>query len=777
MDRSGGRTGATERTAADGAPARPTGPPSPAGASRLRASLRRIWPAPDGDAVRWLHRVGTVVQRGRPGLRRRLTTLRGADALQVAGAGLVGALPVLWVLGAVPWRLPTLLIETMFRGFVACALDDGVLNPLEMVCNRAGVPLGMHQLDGGLSYPLGGLLIGLGIEPLAAWRVSVALLVVPGFAALYWLLRHMTGSAVAAGGFVALHGLSGTMTARSWNWYWNLTAVALLPVLFAVLYALFERAGRRRLGPLIPPAGGALLTVLAISLEWQYAGLFATAVAVGALAVLIAQRGWTSRERLEMVIGTACVLATVFVVLRDRLATAGIAGQFRDTLLTAAHRSIDLLAFVAPDGRASLVGALLDRLGADGVLARTVVDGPQLWVTPYLGVLTLLFLAGLVVRRGRPTHDPGPPAGYLPLLGLVVAGSVILSIGPAIRVSWLTAPTLWAASPLAPLWESTPLQWIRYPWTWGYLTHLALLLLYAALTPALRRRSGSWSPLAWVLAAVLALDLVSPQAIAAFDSDLPSVETAPRWTRFDRDHPGVGRFEAEAVPELVDRLGSSDGPVVLLPWTNAWTIPHLGPATGIDVRNTGIDRNVNQAEAAAPFTRSELRDPTPDTVRRMLDGGWVSGVALLDLMPRTGADIVRRDHQHPRPADLAWWGFVRRTGNQLAREGYCVDPGSWFTIIRRCPLTDLPSHAARLRDGPATPPGDEARLPSNVSVTPDDSLRGTRLGEDVVASDATVAQYSTNAPVEGRQHHSELLRSRASGPPSGTIGRHCRRAA
>lgn len=656
---------------------------------------------------------------------------------------------MLWVLGAVPWRLPTFLIETMFRGFVACALADGALNPLEMVCNRAGVPLGMYQLDGGLSYPLGGLLVSLGTEPLTAWRVSVALLVVPGFAALFWLLRRLTGSAIAAGGLVALHGLSGTMTARSWNWYWNVTAVALLPVLFAVLYLLFVRAGRRRLGPLVPPAGAALLTVLAISLEWQYAGLFATAVTVGAIVVLAAQRGWMWRERLMMVIGTSCVLATIFVVLRDRLTTAGIASQFRDTLLTAAHRSIDLLAFVAPDGRASLIGALLDVLGADGVLARSVASGPQLWVTPYLGVLTLLFVAGLLaVRRGRLTPDPRVPAGYLPLLGLVVAGSVVLSIGPVMRVSWLTAPTLWTASPLAPLWESTPLQWIRYPWTWGYLTHLALLLLYAALMRSLLRRSGSWSPLVWVFAVVLALDVLSPQAIAAFDSDLPSVETAPRWTRIDRDHPGVDTFEAEAVPELVDRLGTVDGPVVLLPWTNAWTVPHLGPAAGIDVRNTGIDRNVRQAEAAAPFTRGELRAPTPDTVRRMLDDGWVSAVALLDVAPTTGATVVRWDHQHARPADLAWWGFVRRTGNQLAREGYCVDPGSWFTIIRRCPPTDLPSRAGRLRDGPATLDGDGG--PSGDASRP--APRGSARRDGTPdARRASAREDSTAAPADARR--------------------------
>lgn len=705
MDRSGGRTSATE-PAADGAPDRPADPPSPDGAVGIRARLRRARSVPADEAGGPDDAEGTIA-RTAAALRRRLTTLRAADALQVVGGGLLGALPVLWVLGAVPWRMPTLLVENMFRGFVTCALADGVLTPLEMVCNGAGVPLGMHQLDGGLSYPLGGLLVRAGVEPLAAWRIAVALLIVTGFAALFWLMLRLTGSAVAAVGFVALHGLSGTMAARTWSWYWNVTAIALLPLLFAVLYVLLERAARRRIAPLIVPAVAALLTVVAISLEWQYAGLFATAVTVAAVVVLIVQRGWTWRDRLVVVAGTIAVLVTVFIVVRERLTIAGIDEQFRDTALTAAHRAIDLLAFVAPDGRSSLVGALLKVLGADGLLARTVVEGPQLWVAPYLGVLTLLFVAGLVaIRRGRLTPNQRLPGGFLPLLGVVVVGSIVLSIGPVIRVSWLTAPTLWATSPLASLWESTPLQWIRYPWTWAYLTHLALLLLYAALTPALFRRSGAWSPLALVLAVVLALDMVSPQAIAAFDSELPSVDTAPAWTRIDRDQTGVATFEAEAIPELVDRLHRFEGPAVLLPWTNSWTVPHLGPAAGIELRNTGIDRNVGQAEAIAPFTRSELRAPTDDTVRRMLDSDWASAVALLDVMPTTGASIVRWDHQHQSPADLRWSRFVRRASRRLVRDGYCVEPASWFTIVWRCPLTDLPSRAGRLRADPPARPAD-----------------------------------------------------------------------
>lgn len=625
--------------------------------------------------------------------------LRRTDALLVAGAGTVGALPVLWVLGVVPWRLPSLLIQTMFSGFTACALDSGALTPLNMVCGNAGVPLGMYQLDGGLTYPLGGLLVRAGASPLAAWRGSVALVVVAGFAALFWLLRRLTRSSVAAAGLVALHGLSGGLTARSWNWYWNVTAVALLPLLFAVLHLLFARAGRRRPGLLVPPAVGCLAVTALISLEWQYAGLFAVAVCTGAVGVLLVQRGWSRSERLAIAGATVGALGVVAVLLRGRLATAGITSQFADTALTTAHRSVDLLALVAPDSHMSLTGALLDAVGADPVLAHAVVNGPQLWAAPYLGVLTLACVGVLAVRRRhRLAHGMRHPAGYLPLLGLVAIGALALSLGPRIRVSWLLLPTLHAASPLSWLWTATPLRWIRYPWTWVHLTNLALLLAWAALAPALLRgRDGRWSPLALVLAAVLALDLLSPQVVAAFDDAQPSVVTAPAWTRFDADDDGVATFEARAVPELVDALGGLDGPAVMLPWTNAWTVPRLGPADGVAVRNTGIDRNVAQAERMAPVSRYALRAPTMDTVRALVDSDWAAAVVLLDVMPRTGDDIVRRDHQHPRPADVGWEGFVRRAGTQFTREGYCVRRWSWFTTIRRCPPVDVPTRAGRTR--------------------------------------------------------------------------------
>lgn len=625
--------------------------------------------------------------------------------LQVLGAAIAGSIPVLWVLGALPWRTPTLLIENMFRGFVACADDGGLLNPIVMLCPRAGAPVGMHQLDGGLSYPLGGLMVRLGVEPLAAWKLSVALLIVPGFAALFWLARRFTASPLIAAGLVVLYGFNGTLTARSWNWYWNIVAVSMLPTLFAVLYVVFDRAAQRRLRAILWPGAAALSGVLAISIEWQYAGLFATAIALAAVCLLLARRGWSVRQRALLATGGLVGFAVVFAILRWRLTLAGIRGQFADTVVTATTSSVDVAALVVPDGRQSLLGKALSMAGDDR-LVRSMSQGHQLWVVPYLGVLALVVLAvAVVMRRARPAPNPRLPAGFLSLLVLVTVGSIILSMGPVIHVAGLSDPGASAASPLALLWTSTPLRWIRYPWTWGYVTHVTVLLLYAALATLLLRDQTSWSPLVWVLSVVLVLEFVSPQVLLAFDTPRPSISTAPGWVRIGSTDPTVARFERTAVPELKRALRSIDGPVVFLPWSNSWIMPHLGPDVGVRVRNVGIDRNVQQVEAAAPFTRHQLRDPSLPLVEQMFERDWVDAVVLLDHIPTSGS-ILRFDHQHPTPGDLRWLRWIRHTGNDLVRAGYCVTPRSWFSVLTRCagrlPPRAVPSAADLAR--PLRPP-------------------------------------------------------------------------
>lgn len=607
-----------------------------------------------------------------------------AVTLQDVRAGIVGALPVLWVLGAVPWRTPTLLIESMFRGFAQCAIDSGALNPFVMVCERAGVPLGMYQLDGGLSYPLGGIFVRLGIDPLPAWKLSVALLVVPGFAAMFWLGRRLTGSQAVAAVLVMLFGLGATMTARSWNWYWDVVAVALLPVAFAFVYVVFDRARAGRLRPLLWPGLGVLASVVLIGVEWQYAGMFATAVAIGAVGLLAVQRYWIPQDRAVLVGCGALAAGTVFAILRRRLTVAGVDGQFGGTFQYASENAIDLVSFVAPDGAASFLGRALAGLGADGIVVGSLTDGRQLWVAPYLGVLTLGLLIGLYVRRrGRLEANPRCPPGYLPLLLAVTVTSIVLSVGPVVHVAQLAAPEASFVSPVGFLWTSTPLRWIRYPWTWGFLTHLSLLLSIAVVAPALLRRGRSWSPLVWALVAAVFLELVSPSVLGAFASPYPSVATAPSWIRVSGRHPAVERFEAEAVPELHRALDEVDGVATLLPWGNTWITPYLGTAYGASVRNVGIDRNVRQVEPLAPFTHEELRRPTSDTVRQMLRGGWTDAVVLLDHIP-TGDSILRHDHRHPGRDDMRWRRRVRRAVRDLARAGYCVEPHSWFTVITRC---------------------------------------------------------------------------------------------
>lgn len=634
------------------------------------------------------------------------------SALQVVVAAVVGAVPVLWTMGALPWRSPTLLIENMFRGFTSCAVADGALNPIVMVCRRAGTPIGMYQLDGGVTYPLGGLLLQLGLEPVAAWKFSVAALIVSGVGALFWLLRRMTGSPLLAAVFVALNGLNGTLTARSWNWYWNVAAVALLPLLFAFLHVLYERAGRRWLRTLLPPGGAVLAVVLAIAVEWQYAGLFATAIAVGAVCLLVVQRGWSGRQRLLLALGGAVGVAVVVGVLRLRLTLAGVTDQYDDGLLTASRNSIDLASFVVPDARASLLGRLLARLGLNDLLVRSLAEGRQLWVSPYLGVVAIAFLLAVVVLLWRRrTTSPGLPPPFVALLLAVMIASIVLSTGPQLRLAGLAEPAAVTVSPLEFLFVSTPLRWIRFPWTWGFVTHIAGLLTCAALAAVFLRRGRSWSPLVGVLVVLLAVEFISPQVLNAFRSRQPSVASATAWTRIARDDATVERFEATAIPEFERALRGIDGDVLLMPWDNTYITPHLGPEVGAHVRNVGIDRNLDQVEAAAPFERHELRWPRSETIQRMLSSRWSAAVVLLDHVP-SGESILRFDHAHLRERELAWLRRVGRLETQLARAGYCVGPQSWFTVVTECSdHDDLPRRAGRQRAVPSTAdqaPADEA---------------------------------------------------------------------
>ena len=636
-------------------------------------------------------------------------TTGGADASRPTGpqhgarcaawlvaAAVAGSLPVLWVVGAVPWRLPTLLVERMFRSFAACAMGGGgSLNPIRMLCPDAGVPLGMFQTDGGWTYPLGGALVHAGVDPVIAWQCSVALVVIAGTGVLCWLLLRLTGSPAVATCFVVIHGLGGTASARSWDWYWRVTGAALLPLVFAAIYVLYARAPRRRLGPMALPAAALFAGVLVVSIEWQYAGLFAAATATGAMLLLSAQRGWRWPQRLALVAWTAVGLGAVAAILRLRLTIAGITGQMDNALTKAAGGSVDLVSFVLPDGPMSLTGRLLTALGQGDRLVRSMVEHKQLWVAPYVGVLVLLFLLAVLARhRFRVPRDPGRPRGFLVLLSLIAVASIVLALGPVIRTAGLLQPSAALDSPVGLLYTGTPVQWIRFPRTWVYLLHVSLLLLYAALATALLRdRAGRWSPLVLVLVALLTVDVVSPQVLGAVNDPRPSIALAPGWNRIDSDDPAAMRFAARQQPMFEAALRGADGPVVMLPWRNAWSITSMGPDAGIPVRNVGIDRNLVRVVEASPFSPGELRRPTTDTIRRMLDSGWASAVVLLDHTPH-GTSIHRYDLGRFTAGDLARRARRRRHQQRLVRAGYCADERAWFTVVTHCGDRTAVLHAA-----------------------------------------------------------------------------------
>jgi hypothetical protein len=661
------------------------GPPTPSGAGPVSGTTRSA-------------RVG----------RRRALEQRSRALVPAAVAGVLGALPVLLVLGAVPGRRPTVLIEWMFRGFTACALDGGALNPVIMTCERAGVPLGMHQLDGGLTYPLGGLLVRAGVDPLGAWQVAVALPLIAGFAALFWLGRRLTGSVGLAAGMVAVVALNGTLTSRTWNWYWNTVAIVLLPLLFAALHVLFVRAalvreGLRRAGILVAPGLACVASAIVIGIEWQYAAMFAAAITSAAIVVLVAPRGWERGTRLLLLTVGAAGLGLVATLLRWRMTLAGITSQTDNFLTNATNEGVDLVALVAPDGRASLLGAALDGLGLDGLLAERLSDGRMLWVAPYLGVGLLVLLAAVLLGGRDSTEGTGPPgvaddrrrtAGsrapggiqvgrreYLLLLAVVAAGSLLVSLGPEWHVASVALPDAHVTSPLRWLWTATPVRWIRYPWTFNAVTFVALVLGIGALLPSLPRRPPGRSPLVWAVGALVVLELVSPQVLTSMVDPAPSVPNAP--SQLTTADPAIVAFEDEELSELRWEMAAAGGPVTLLPWSNTWVIPYLGPASGIEMRNAGIDRNLAQVEAAAPQTRPQIRRQRGAMVEALFQAGWTDAVVIVDYLPL--AENIAR-HASGDLLDIDRYHLQRneQTVIEADRRGYCTQRRSWFWVITDC---------------------------------------------------------------------------------------------
>lgn len=613
-----------------------------------------------------------------------LATLRAVAVAVVAT--IAGSIPILAAVNAVPWRVPILLTDQMFSGFVRCTLRDGALNPIVMHCPEAGVPAGMYATDAGLSYPLGGLIVRAGATPLLGWRLSVTLLVLAGTGAMFWLLRRLSGSAGFATAVIVIYGFTGTFSSRGWNWYWRSLGTTLLSFVMVGIFLVFAAAEDRSVRRLALPLLALTGALLAVSLEWAYAGLFAAAAVACVAVVVVTQRGWSLPQRGALLAGFGGCVGVVAAVLQLRLRIAGIDDQMNNALGLASRWGMDVAAFVTPHSRNSLLGEALDRVGGDRLLATSLTDG-YLDVAPYVGVFVVALLAAQWLRhRFRVPHDERRPAGLLAALLLIVGMCVLFALGPQITIARTALPGADVPSPLvAWLYGWSPLQWIRFPRTWTHLLKPASVVLFTCLATAfLRRDADRWSPLVVALVAVLALESMSPLTHRLLTTPGMHDPSSFTYARVDRDDAAAKRFATQDRPVLTATLRQLPEPVLFLPWDNLWTAPSLGPDEGIRLRNAGIDRNFSQAQALSPFTKGELNQRSPDTVRKVLDSNWARTVVMVDWYPHTKA-IRRYADDNPNPYDLKLRRRRREIGRQLESEGYCVHAHGWFTAISTCP--------------------------------------------------------------------------------------------
>ena len=130
-------------------------------------------------------------------------------------------------------------------------------------------------------------------------------------------------------------------------------------------------------------------------------------------------------------------------------------------------------------------------------------------------------------------------------------------------------------------------------------------------------------------------------------------------------------------------MAGAGGPVTLLPWSNTWVVPYLGPAFGIEMRNAGIDRNLAQVEAAAPQTRAQIRRQRGGMVEALFQAGWTDAVVIVDYLP-LAENIARHASGDLLDIDRHHLQRNAQTVLEADRRGYCAERHSWFYMITDC---------------------------------------------------------------------------------------------
>ncbi len=273
-------------------------------------------------------------------------------------------------------------------------------------------------------------------------------------------------------------------------------ALSFIPPLLALLFLL-------RMDSRIGAIRYALLLALCLVFQFLISPeIFTTSVLFGAIAIALCAwlGGQDLRTRLRITVRESLAAIALAVILLSPYVVRFIPSPFGiSPIYNPAHCSSDLLGFVIPT-LASLAG----HLKIVPLLAIRIGFGCE--PAAYLGLLPLIVI-GLVLS---PRLQPAAFARER-FLALMLAGIIVLSLGPVIHVAGTAvAPSIWLAALFFPIVNNAlPARFVLYAF-------LVLGVMTALWLSDLRRSAATR-----LLVAAIAVLSVLPTPVPAADATLP----------------------------------------------------------------------------------------------------------------------------------------------------------------------------------------------------------------------------------------------------------------
>lgn len=512
-----------------------------------------------------------------------------------------------------------LLLATVAAVFVAGATSYFVFQTGDMgsYVNAANILADGDGLGSGFPH---GFIVWLADAHLVAGEALMVQAAVPSLGALFLLTassvtRGLTGSGAAAvvvAALILIH-----PTAR---WF---ASIPVSEALFVVVLAgtlvvlLGARAAGDVVGAVVAGSGVAMLLVIRAN-----ALVMAFVLVVAALVSMVVDRRHTATAHAAFTTSAVFGLVSAYAYNVRYLRAYFVEAQLEVELPPRIFDALDRLDLLSVSPSLVVLGLVVTAVAAGLTLAvrpsaTAVRDRRRRWAVPVVTVLAVAVTGSVAAMLGTESLVDALERWHVLLLGLAVAGAVVLAVGrlaedPVVLAMVLTTGgfgiVLFAVRLDETLEHAYYLYWDRYLFGDAFFVALVLAGCVAAGATAVVRRLDGWR--AWAASGVFAV-----AAIAAGVSTVPPVvEESVEISQ----HRLLGNSYAalDAIAEVVAHDGSE--PVVFSgPPTppTGWFFPNTFRAYGVPLSQTFGVRVVNlpvEAFAADPVVRS------PEARRRII---------------------------------------------------------------------------------------------------------------------------------------------------------------